>query len=79
MSNYADLNLYLVAEGDVTEADAVTDWDGCNSILVAATSPESALEIATAYDSGRVQADNLQWQGEALACVSMRNEDGDYV
>ena len=80
MTNYDDLSLYLVAEGDVTPADAHTEWDGTNSILVAATSQEGALRVADAYDKGKTQADNLAWEGETIAVVVLRDcETGLYV
>ena len=80
MSNYQDLSMYLVAEGQVTSATPETQWDGTNSILVAATSEDAALQVADAYDRGAVQADNLTWDGETLACVCLRNRDtGDYL
>ncbi|MBV1706296.1 MAG: hypothetical protein KGQ37_03725 [Hyphomicrobiales bacterium] len=75
MSNYNDLSLYLVAEGEVTPATANTEWDGTNSILVAATSVDGALKIAAAYDKGLVQADNLAWDGATIAVVTLRDRD----
>ena len=80
MSNYQDLSLYLVAEGEVTAATPQTEWDGANSILVAATSEDAALTVANAYDRGEVQADNLQWLGETISVVCKRDRDtGDYL
>jgi hypothetical protein len=80
MSNYQDLSLYLVAEGEVTAATAETEWDGANSILVAATSEDAALQVAGAFDRGDAQADNLAWDGKTLACVYLRDrETGDYL
>jgi len=75
MSNHDTLALYLVAEGEVTQADAATEWDGVNSILVAATSEDGARKVADAYDNGQVQADNLMWEGTTLACVTLRDRD----
>lgn len=75
MSNHNALALYLVAEGEVTQADAATEWDGENSILVAATSEDGARKVADAYDKGQVQADNLMWEGKTLACVTLRDRD----
>lgn len=80
MSNYQSLSLYLVSEGDVTAAEASTEWDGANTILVAATSADAALEVANAYDRGQVQADNLQWRGATISVVVLRDsETGDYL
>ena len=80
MNNYDELKLWLVSEGDVTAADTDTEWDGNNSILVAATSSESALSVADAYDKGRTQADNLAWNGGTIAVVCLRDADtGDYA
>lgn len=80
MSNYQDLSLYLVTEGEVTAADPETEWDGANSILVAATSEDAALKGGEAYDRGEVQAGNLQWLGQAISVVCLRDrETGDYL
>lgn len=76
MSNYSDLRLFLVDSGDVIPATAETEWDGENSVLVAATSEEGALKVAAAYDAGQVQVDNLAWCGETIAVVALRDEDG---
>lgn len=75
MSNYDALSLYLVAEGEVSPATAETEWDGSNSILVAATSEEAALRVADAYDRGEVQAENLAWDGETIAVATLRDSD----
>lgn len=80
MSNYNDLSLYLVSEGEVTDATSDTEWDGVNSILVAATSKDGALTVASAYDRGDVQADNLSWLGKTIAVVTLRDgETGLYA
>lgn len=75
MSNYNDLRLYHVSEGEVTAATAETQWDGENSILVAATSETGALKVADAYDRGLVAADNLAWDGETIAVVTLLDKD----
>jgi len=79
MSNHSDLRLYLVAEGEVTEATPETKWDGKNSILIAATCESSACHVACAYDAGEVQADNLAWNGETISVVTMQDENGWYL
>lgn len=75
MSTHNDqsLNLYLVSGGEVTAASTDTEWDGTNSILVAATSEAGALDVAGAYDAGLVVADNLGWDGETIAVVTLRD------
>ncbi len=75
MSNHNDLSLYLVADGEVTPATIETEWDGANSILVAATSEAGAIKVADAYDKGLVQADNLAWVGSTIAVVTLRDRD----
>lgn len=75
MTNYNDLKLYLVNEGDVTPASPATEWDGVNSILVAATNESAALKVADAYDAGRITAGNLAWHGETIAVVVLRDRD----
>ena len=75
MSNYNELSIYLVAEGEVTRAAADTEWDGNNSILVAATSEDGAIKGADAYDRGLVQADNLAWGGATISVVTLRDRD----
>ncbi|MDK2126698.1 hypothetical protein [Parachitinimonas caeni] len=71
MGNYSDLILYLVSEGEVTLADPETEWDGTNSILVAATSEAAALKVATAYDQEEVEVGNLAWNGATIAVVTL--------
>ena len=75
MKNYNDLSLYLVADGEVTPATADAEWDGTNSILIAATSEQGALKVADAYDKGIVQADNLAWGGATIGVVTLRDRD----
>jgi hypothetical protein len=75
MSNYDDLHLYLVTEGEVKFGWPDAEWDGERSILVAATSEEAALEVAEAYDKGLVQAGNLAWAGRTIGAVAMRDPD----
>lgn len=66
--------------GEVAQADASTEWDGENSVLVAATSEGNALHIATMYDKGLVQSDNMTWDGQTIAVVAVRNSDsGKYL
>lgn len=80
MSNYDALALYLVADGEASLSNPDADWDGVNSILVAATSGDAALMIADAYEAGRIGADNLSWEGRTIWCVCMRDrETGDYL
>lgn len=80
MSTYNDLSIYLVTEGEVEPAGPDTEWDGERSILVAATSEESALKVAEAYDSGLVQAGNLAWAGRTIGVVTLRDPDtGEYL
>ena len=75
MSNYNELSLYLVTEGEVSLATAETEWDGTNSVLVAATSEDGAIKVADAYDRGLVQADNLAWDGATIAVVTLRDRE----
>ena len=74
-NNRDKLALYLVSEGDVTPAEPDAEWDGTNSILVAATSADAALTVADAYDSGKAAADNLVWDGATIAVVTLRDRD----
>jgi hypothetical protein len=64
-----NLNLYLVTAGDVTPADIDTEWDGSDSVLVAAKSEDDALEAAEAYDRGFAQPDNMAWRGKTIVAV----------
>lgn len=75
MSNYNSLRLFLVAEGEVSPATVETPWDGENSILVAATSAAAALDLAGEYDAGEIEAGNLVWDGDTIACISDRDAD----
>lgn len=49
MSNYDALALYLVADGEASLSNPDADWDGVNSVLVAATSGDAKL-MATATE-----------------------------
>jgi hypothetical protein len=74
------LRLFLVSEGVIIPANAETEWDGEESVLVAATSPEGALVVAAAYDRGEITADNLAWEGKTIAVVTLRDaETGRYL
>ena len=71
---------WLVKEGEVFPAKATTQWDGETSILVFATSPTAALEVARAYDKEEVQPDNV-WlpdEGRAVAAAFIQREDGSF-
>jgi hypothetical protein len=74
------LYLYLITDGQITYVWPHTEWDGERSILVAATSEESALKVAEAYDKGLVQAGDLAWGGTTIRAVAMRDPDtGEYL
>ena len=79
MTATADLILYLVTEGNVTPATAATEFDGAESLLVAATSAAGALEVARAFDAGEIAVDNLTINGETVACAWIKSRDGDYL
>lgn len=74
MTNFDQLKLFLVTNGQVTAATAETECDGTESILVAATSEAGALAVADAYDRGQAQMDNLCLHGSTVGCVSLRDE-----
>lgn len=68
-----ELSLYLVKEGEVTNANRDTPWDGTDSVLVAACSREGALRAARAFDRGEVGYDNLQWGDRRIAAVTLKD------
>jgi precorrin isomerase len=70
---------WLVKEGEVFPAKATTQWDGETSILVFATSPTAALEVARAYDKGEIQPDNVWYEGRAVAAAFIQREDGSFL
>lgn len=72
---------WLVKEGEVSPAKATTQWDGETSVLVLASSPEAALEVARAYDEGKVQPDNvwLPEEGRAVAAAFIIQENGSFL
>jgi hypothetical protein len=79
-------SLYLVSEGVVSPATADTPWDGESSVLVVAASEADALEVASAYGRGLVQADNIVWDGRVIGAVrrelrvtTSRSKDGLWV
>jgi len=53
------LNLYLVSEGDVTDATPETEFDGINSVIVAAQTPAEALELVGQFERGEIGIDNI--------------------
>lgn len=75
MSNYDSLSLYLICEGSVERVEAPVEFDGTDSVLVAAVTPESALGLAAAYDRGEIDIDNLSWCGQTIAVLSMVDAD----
>jgi hypothetical protein len=63
------LSLFLVNEGDVSDATPDTEFDATNSILILAESAERAQVVASLYDAGKVGIDNWQYMGETIAAV----------
>lgn len=63
------LNLYLVNEGDVSDATPYTEFDATNSILVLADSAERAVEVAGLYDANKAGVDVWQYMGQPIAAV----------
>jgi hypothetical protein len=79
MGTYEDLSLFIVRDGQATAADCDAEFDGVESILVAATSPDSALEVADRYDAGFVGLSNMEWEGKTIAVVCVQDtETGAY-
>lgn len=70
---------WLVEEGEVFPADATTQWDGEKSLLVFATSPDAAIEVARAYDKGLIQPDNVWHNGRAVAAAFIQSDDGRFL
>lgn len=76
--NEANLNIYLVSNGNVTfVADAAqpdaayeTEVDGWDCVLVAATSELEAQYLSEAYDNEEVELGNISYCGKTLACVA---------
>ena len=60
---------YLITNGEVTEADAYTEYDGIESILVVAESEAQALELADQYDRGEIECGNY-WDTDRQMAVS---------
>lgn len=61
--------LYLVTGGDVTDATPDTEWDGIESVLVAAPDERAALYAAVGYDAGRLGPTNYAIDGRTVACI----------
>lgn len=70
MKKHRDLNLYLVAGGEAVPAAPDVEWDGFESVLVAATSAEAALRVAASYDRGEIGPDNLDYDGRTIVAVA---------
>jgi len=76
MTSINHLDLYLVREGRVRRATERTRWDGISSVAVLAKDRKAALEVARAYDAGRVQPDNVMWRGSRVVAARLPDHDG---
>lgn len=65
--------LYLVSQGTVTECPADQQWDGTESVLAYATSADDARVLASLYDDGVIQPDNVVVDGQTV--VALTNYD----
>lgn len=63
--------LWLVAEGEATEADETTESDGVNNVLAYTCTEEQALELARLYDAGKLELGNvtLRHNGNVVAAL----------
>lgn len=65
--------LYLVSQGTVTECPADQQWDGTESVLAYATSADDARVLASLYDDGLTQPDNVTVNGQTV--IALTNDD----
>jgi|GEM_PF-7106483 len=73
MSNFTDLKLFLVRDGEVFSESAAPESNEVDNILVAATTPEGALHIADAYENEQIEPQEMEWQGKKISVLTMRN------
>jgi hypothetical protein len=57
---------YLLADG---QAQIINDPDEISGVVAYARSEREALELAAAYDGGRIDVDNMAWRGRTVACL----------
>lgn len=69
------MNFYMVTEGNTELANPDDDFDGVESVLVAAESAEEALQAAKQYDAGLIDIDNIWLPDEGRAVAALRSRD----
>lgn len=65
--------LYLISQGTVAECPADQQWNGTESVLAYATSTDDARVLASLYDDGMIQPDNVTVNGQTV--VALTNDD----
>lgn len=65
--------LYLISQGTVTECPADQQCDCTESVLAYATSADDARVLASLYDDGVIQPDNVVVNGQTV--VALTNDD----
>lgn len=65
--------LYLISQGTVTECPLDQQWNGTESVLAYARSADDARVLASLYDDGVIQPDNVVVDGKTV--VALTNYD----
>lgn len=65
--------LYLISQGTITECPLDQQWDGAESVLAYARSADQARVLASLYDNGVIQPDNVVVDGKTV--VALTNDD----
>lgn len=65
--------LYLISQGTVTECSADQQCDCTESVLAYARSADDARILASLYDDGVIQPDNVTVNGQTV--VALTNYD----
>lgn len=61
--------LFLVAEGEATEAEIGAEFDGVDSVLVLARNADDALRLADRFDRDEIAPDNVVYHGRTIVAV----------
>lgn len=63
--------LYLISQGTITECPLDQQWDGTESVLAYATTADDARVLASLYDDGMIQPDNVRVNGQTVVALTI--------
>ena len=62
-------SLYIISDGTISECSVFAQWDGESSVLAYADSPDQARVLASLYDDGAIQPDNITVDGVTISAI----------